>query len=179
MQQEIKIAEDRIGALIGKGGLTKKKVEEETGTVITVESREGITRIEGEDAEGVLRAVGVVNAIGRGFSPDRAFTLLEDEDLILDIMDISGEADGPRQLDRLRGRIIGKDGKSREQIENMTKTSLSVYGKTVAVIGLPEQIKLARTAIDMLIKGVPHESVFSFLEKKKREAKHDMLSYYY
>ncbi|MDD1718605.1 MAG: KH domain-containing protein [Methanoregulaceae archaeon] len=179
MLQDIKIPEDRIGALIGKSGLTKKKVEEATKTRITVESREGVTHVEGEEAEGVLRAVEVISAIGRGFSPERAFTLLEDEDLILDIIDISPEADSPRQFDRMRGRIIGKDGRSREQIEHMTGTSLSVYGKTVAVIGLPDQIKLARTAIDMLIKGVPHESVFSFLEKKKREAKQDMLSYYY
>ena len=179
MQQEIKIAEDRIGALIGKSGLTKKKVEEVTGTRISIESREGIARIDGEEADGVLRALEVINAIGRGFSPERAFTLLEDEDLVLDIIDLSAEADSPRQLDRLRGRIIGKDGRSREQIEHMTDTSLSVYGKTVAIIGLPEQIKLTRTAIDMLVKGVPHESVFSFLEKKKREAKQDMISYYY
>jgi ribosomal RNA assembly protein len=31
----------------------------------------------------------------------------------------------------------------------------------------------------MLIEGLPHESVFSFLDKKNKEAKQNMLEYYY
>jgi ribosomal RNA assembly protein len=179
MRQEIKIAGNRIGALIGKEGSTKKKLEEKSKSHLSIDSKEGLVIIEGEDTLGVLRAVETVNAINRGFSPERSFCLLEDEDLLLDVIDLSGIADTPRQLDRLRGRIIGKDGKSREQIEDMTQVSISVYGKTIALIGLPEQMKVAKAAIDMLIQGVPHEMVFSFLEKKRREAKQDIISYYY
>lgn len=179
MRQEIKVAGNRVGALIGKEGSTKKKLEEKSGTHMSIDSKEGLVIIEGDEALGFLRAVETVNAINRGFSPERAFCLLEDEDLILDVIDLSAIADNPRQLDRLRGRIIGKDGKSREQIEDMAQVSVSVYGKTIALIGLPEQIKVARSAIDMLVQGVPHEMVFSFLEKKKREAKQDIISYYY
>ena len=62
-------------------------------------------------------------------------------------------ADSPKQLDRLRGRIIGKDGRAREQIEDMTDVEISVFGKTVALIGYPEQLKTARAAVDMLIEG--------------------------
>jgi ribosomal RNA assembly protein len=47
------------------------------------------------------------------------------------------------------------------------------------LIGYPEQLKTARAAIDMLIEGVPHENVFAFLDRKKKEAKQDMISYYY
>jgi len=54
-----------------------------------------------------------------------------------------------------------------------------VQGKTVAMTGLPDQHKNARTAIYMLINGVPHEAVFSFLEKKRREEKENILDYYY
>jgi ribosomal RNA assembly protein len=61
----------------------------------------------------------------------------------------------------------------------MTGTRLSVQGKTVAIIGLPDQVKDARAAIEMLLRGVPHESVFTFLDRKRKEAKADMLSYYY
>jgi ribosomal RNA assembly protein len=121
----------------------------------------------------------VVQAISRGFSPERAFVLLDDEDLLLDMIDLSGLTDSPRQLDRLRGRIIGKDGRSREQIEHMTDCEISVSGKTVALIGLPEQIKTARSAVEMLLEGLPHEVVFGFLERKRREAKHDAIDYYY
>lgn len=181
MMQEVKIAGNRIGALIGKGGSTKKELETKTQTTITVDSKEGAVKVEGADENTVqlLRAVEVINAINRGFSPERAFEMLDDEDLLLDVIDLSGLADNPRQLDRLRGRIIGKDGRAREQIEDMTEIEISVFGKTVALIGYPEQLKVARTAIDMLIEGVPHENVFAFLDKKKKEAKQNLISYYY
>jgi len=181
MIQEVKIAGNRVGALIGKGGATKKELETKTGTTVTIDSKEGIVKIEGPDENAVplLRAVETVRAINRGFSPARAFTLLDDEDLLLDMIDLSGLADGPRHLERLRGRIIGRDGRAREQIEDMTDVEISIYGKTVALIGYPEQLKTARAAIDMLIEGVPHESVFAFLDKKKKEAKQNLISYYY
>ncbi|HOV68523.1 MAG TPA: KH domain-containing protein, partial [Methanoregulaceae archaeon] len=113
------------------------------------------------------------------FSPENAFLLIEDEDRVFEQIDLSGIADTPRQLDRLRGRIIGRDGRAREQIEHMTSTHLSVQGKTVAIIGLPEQVKDARTAVEMLIRGVPHEAVFAFLDRKRKEAQADLISYYY
>jgi ribosomal RNA assembly protein len=95
------------------------------------------------------------------------------------MIDLSGMTDNPRQLERLRGRIIGKDGRSREQIEHMTDCEISVFGKTVGLIGLPEQIKIARNAIDMLLQGLPHDVVYGFLERKRREAKGNVIDYYY
>jgi len=161
MMQEVKISGSRIGALIGKGGETKKVLEAKTHTTITIDSKEGLVKVEGSEENTVplLRAVETINAVNRGFSPERAFELLDDEDLLLDMIDLSGLAEGPRQLDRLRGRIIGKDGRAREQIEDMTDVEISVFGKTIGLIGYPEQLKVARTAIDMLIEGVPHENV--------------------
>jgi ribosomal RNA assembly protein len=181
MMQEVKIAGNRVGVLIGKGGTTKKELEAKTKTSISIDSKEGLVKVESseENTVSLLRAVEIINAINRGFSPERAFEMIEDEDLLLDVIDLSGFAEGPRQLDRLRGRIIGKDGRAREQIEDLTEVEISVFGKTIALIGYPEQLKTARAAIDMLIEGVPHENVFAFLDKKKKEAKQDMISYYY
>jgi len=178
-REEVRVSQDRIGVLIGKGGATKRDIEGKTGSRISVDSREGIVAVEGDDAGGVISAVEVVRAIGRGFSPERAFVLLSDEDMILDIIELSPLADTPQQLDRIRGRVIGKDGRSREQIEDMTGTAISVHGKTVSIIGGIEQVKTARTAVEMLLSGVPHETVFSFLDRKRREAKQDLLGTYY
>ena len=113
MMQEIKITANRVGVLIGKGGATKQELEEKTKTTISIDSTEGLVRVEGEDAVGALRAVEVVTAINRGFSPERAFTLLEDEDLLLDVIDLSGMADNPRQLRPDQG----KDHRKRREVE--------------------------------------------------------------
>lgn len=179
MQQESRITRERIGVLIGKKGMTKREIEEKTKTTILIDSEEGLVSIEGEEADGFLRAVEIVKAIARGFSPERAFTLFEDEDLFLEVIELSEVADGPGKLERIRGRIIGRDGKSRSQIEDLTNTEISVYGKTVAIIGMIDQVKVAREAIEMLINGISHESVYAFLDRKKREMKQDMLNYYY
>lgn len=179
MQQETRITKERIGVLIGKKGLTKHEIEAKTKVKILVDSEEGLVTIEGEEAEGFLRAVETIKAIARGFSPERAFLLLDDEDLYLEIIDLSEIAEAPGKMERIRGRIIGKEGRSRSQIEDLTSTEISVYGKTVAIIGEVERIKVAHEAIEMLINGIPHETVYSFLDKKKREAKQDMISYYY
>jgi ribosomal RNA assembly protein len=177
--QEIKITANRIAVIIGKGGKTKKEIEMKTHTGLTIDGEEGTVRIEGEDPLAVLRCAEIIQAVNRGFSPERAYKLLEDEDIMLDIIDLSGVCATTRQMERFRGRIIGKGGRSRAQIENMTGTYLSVQGKTIAIIGLPERVKLARSAVDMLLEGLPHEAVFAFLDKKKKEAKHEMLEYYY
>lgn len=177
--QEIKISGERIGVLIGKGGVTKKEIEQKTGTTIRIDSKEGIVTVQSEQADMVIAAVEVVDAINRGFSPERAFYLLRNDEFILDVIDLGAIIAASHQLERVRGRIIGRAGKSREQIEDMTGTALSIYGKTIAIIGPFEQVKTTRTAIEMLINGVPHEAVFAFLDKKKREAKRDMVKYYF
>ena len=176
--EEMKVSAARIGVLIGKSGSTKREIEEKTGIALRIDSEEGTVTMEGEDPVAVMTAKNVVQAINRGFSPERAFRLLDDEDMTLDIIDLSDLSGTTRQLERLRGRIIGKAGTSRSQIEDMTGTEISVQGKTVAIIGLPDQVETTRKAVEMLIQGVPHENVYAFLDRKKKEAKQAMLEYY-
>ncbi len=110
MIQELKVATSRVGVLIGKGGATKKELELKTHTAISIDSKEGLVKVEGaeENAIPLLRAVEIINAINAGFSPERAFEMIEDEDLLLDIIDLSRAADNPKQLDRLRAGSSGK-----------------------------------------------------------------------
>lgn len=176
--QKTRVSASRIGVLIGKNGSTKRQIEDELGISLQIDSDEGTVKIEGEDPIAVLTALNVIQAINRGFSPERAFRLLEDEDMMLSIIDLTDLAGTDRHLERLRGRIIGKSGTSRAQIENMTGTEISVHGKTVAIIGLPAQNEIARKAVEMLVQGVPHENVYAFLDRKKKEARRAMLEYY-
>lgn len=164
----IKIPHDRIGALIGPKGSIKQLIEELSTATLDIDSESGTVRIvSSDDPVRGIRAVEVIQAIGRGFSPERAIRLFDDDLLIFEQIDIP--ANTPKTLKRIRGRIIGKSGKTRELIENMTHTSVSVYGKTASIIGYPEQAHVAKTAIGMLIDGMPHSSVYGFIEKKRRE----------
>jgi ribosomal RNA assembly protein len=55
---------------------------------------------------------------------------------------------------------------------------ISVYGKTVSILGYPEQNRIVQAAIEMLMEGVNHGTVYSFLEKKHREMMQSQLDYY-
>lgn len=167
---QIKIPEERIGVLVGPGGSMKSLIEEKTKTALGIDSESGMVTVESsEDPLSAMRVTDLVRAIGRGFSPERALPILDDEMLMLDVLDISKMVGTKSDMARIKGRIIGKDGRTREIMERLTGAKISVYGKTVALLGYPEQVRTARAAIDMLLEGAPHGNVYGFLEKKHQE----------
>ena len=167
---DIRIPEERVGVLVGPGGSMKHLIEEKTKTAMDIDSETGTVSVtSSEDPLMAMRVVDLVKAIGRGFSPERALVLLDDEMLMLDVLDLSKMVGTRSDMARIKGRIIGKDGRSREIMERLSGAKVSVYGKTVSLLGSPEQIRIARTAIEMLLDGAPHGNVYSFLEKKHQE----------
>ena len=168
-----RLPKERIGVAIGPHGKIKREIEQRTGTKLVLNSETGEVVIESvrDDPLGALRARDILNAIARGFSSERAFHLFDEDKYIevIDITDFTGRSD--KALIRFKGRIIGEAGKTRRIIEETTGVDMSVYGKTVALIGDPEQLAVAREAIRMLLEGAPHSAVYGFLERKRREAK--------
>jgi ribosomal RNA assembly protein len=171
---QLKIPAERIGVLIGPGGHVKQRIEESTGTVIEIDSKTGDIKIslkEGADPSMLLKARDMVLAIGRGFSPERAFRLLGD-DIFLEIIDLrSIVGRSQSELRRIKGRLIGKKGKAWKIIEETTGALLSVYGHTVSIIGDFEAHRIVRQAISMLLQGYSHGAVFRFLYQRRREIK--------
>jgi ribosomal RNA assembly protein len=166
-QLEIKIPEERIGVLVGPGGSIKNLIEERTKTKMEIDSDSGtVSIISSDDPLLALRALDLIKAIGRGFSPERALPLLDDDMLMIEIIDLSKLVGTKRDMARMKGRIIGKDGRTREIMEQLSGAKISIYGKTVAILGYADQIRISRAAIEMLLDGAPHGNVYSFLEKK-------------
>lgn len=168
----LRLPKDRVAVAIGPEGSVKREIEERTGAKLSIDSETGETKIEsGDDPLGALRASEMLKAIARGFSPERAFRLFDDDQFvdIVDIRDYAGDSE--KALKRLKGRVIGEGGRSREAIERETGTCVSVYGKTVTVIGTAEQLSVVREALDMLLKGAEHTTVYRFLGRKRKEAK--------
>ena len=124
----------------------------------------------------LFRAKDTVTAIGRGFSPEHAFRLLRNEDDIFDFIDfrvVFGRSDS--DIKRVKGRIIGANGKTRRLIEELTDASVVVYGHTVGFIGTFEQVDVARNAVQMLINGSQHHTVYRYLQRKRSEFKKQRL----
>jgi len=166
MQEEIKIPRERIAILIGEKGVTKRKIEKLTKSRLDVSSKEGDVFIEGEDSLMVIIASHIVKAIGRGFNPNIAMGLARDDTImeIVNMQDYTGSS--KKSEERLRSRIIGTGGKARKTLEIMTDTQISIYGKTVAIIGKPESVFLARRAVEIILNGAPHSHAYMWVRKQ-------------
>jgi len=169
----VRIPNDRVGVLVGPDGKVKQKIEEKLLVELQVESESGGITIflseKAEDPSLLFKAKDIVTAVGRGFSPDYAFRLIRNEDDIFDLIDlrtIFGRSES--DIRRVKGRIIGANGKTRKLIEELTEASLVVYGHTIGFIGTFEQVDVARNAVNMLIQGSQHQSVYKYLQRKRR-----------
>jgi ribosomal RNA assembly protein len=177
--QHVKVPDDRIGVLIGRGGETMREIEDRAEVRLDIDSESGNVRIEkvGDPVKG-LKGPDIVRAIGRGFAPQDALRLLDNEMMMLDIIDIDAAARNKNDLRRQKGRLIGEDGRTRELMEELTGASVRVYGSTLAAIGGPRQVETVREATEMLLDGAPHGAVYSFLEGKRNELKHRGMEYH-
>jgi ribosomal RNA assembly protein len=172
----VKVPKDRIGALIGPEGRVKERLEKQLGIEMVVDSDSGDVTLtlspNMEDPSMLFRAKEVITAIGRGFAPERAFRLVQDENALLQVIDLR-ELFGrsPSDIERIKGRVIGQEGKTRRIIEELTDADVSVYGHTVSIIAGAEEMDIAREAIRMLLEGRQHSTVYRFLHAKRRELK--------
>lgn len=172
----VKIPRDRIGALIGPNGCVKENIEKRLSVMLQIDSETGNITITlnptAQDPSLLFRSKEVITAIGRGFSPERAFILLKDDEAtlkVIDLREVVGRS--PSDIKRLKGRVIGKEGKTRRVIEELTDASVSVYGHTISIMGNMDQAEAAGEAIRMLMRGSQHSTVYRFLHKKRRKLK--------
>lgn len=177
--QHVKIPQDRIGVLIGEGGETLRRIEERAEVRLNVDSENGSVSVEtvGDPVLG-LKGPDIVRAIGRGFTPEEALRLLDTDMMMFDIIDIELYSRNKNDLQRHKGRLIGEGGRTRELLEELTGASVVIYGTTLSTIGDPEQIETVRKAVEMLLDGAPHGTVYSYLEEQKREREQGGLGYH-
>ena len=88
----LKIPMQRIGVLIGQNGENKEKIEKISKVKIIIDSKLGEITIDDHNAEDPIKTIKIENiilAIGRGFSPEKAFLLWDDnyEFYIFDLRD--------------------------------------------------------------------------------------------
>ena len=178
-EQIIRIPLERVGVLVGKEGITKDEIERRCGVSLEIDGKSGEARVsyrsEALIEANPFKALDIIQAIARGFSPQRAFTLLEEDKIltIIDLREYSGKSENA--LSRIKSRIIGTDGKARRIVEELSGTEISIYGHSVAIIGEPEESKVARDAVDKLSKGGTHKSTYEMLQKYRTKQKLDRL----
>jgi len=97
--------------------------------------------------------------------------LLQDDTYlgIIDIKQVTGKQ-SKSSMWRIRSRLIGTAGRARSRLEELSGCSVSVYGSTVALIGKEPELDRATQAVELLLRGSEHSTVFHLLVRLRNEA---------
>ena len=115
-----------------------------------------------------MKVVSVIKAVGYGVPSEEALKLVG-EDYILEVIDLKESLGSKESLIRVKGRIIGEDGKTKRIIQEYTGVRIHVGDHFVVMLGTYEQLPIARKAIELLIKGREHSTVYKYLNKAEEE----------
>lgn len=138
----------------------RKRLEESLG--VKVENKGKEVLITG-GAEEEFAAMKVIEALDFGF-PFSTAMMIKEEDFMFEIVNIKNHTKR-KDLERVRARIIGREGKVLRTLTSLTKCFFELKDNQVGIIGDPEYIKNAEEAIVLIIKGSKHANVYSYLEK--------------
>ncbi len=168
----IRIPQDRIAVLVGKSGETKAEIEKLSLLSLTIDSSSGDVTIDDSkatDPEMSLKTRDVIRAIGRGFSPQRAFRLFETGTYleVIDLKDFTGK--NSKRTKTVKARLIGTGGKTRRLIEELSESYVSIYGNTASLIGDYVQNQISRESVMMILRGNQHSTVYKYLERSRKD----------
>jgi len=137
-----------------------KMLEEKSKTKVSIDKE---ILVEGEDVDAVMRAAAVIKAFGRGFDFRTTMLLLEEGWTFetIDIRVFAGKSKS--RCTSLKARVIGTGGTVKNKIQKYTNTKISIFGRTISIIGKWEDVEKARNAIEMLLSGSKHNTVYKFL----------------
>lgn len=144
--------------------ILKNKTILEKKLNVKLRKQEQILYIDGK-AEDTFLALQVVDAIDLGFTVPQSLLLTEDDFVFekINIKDFSRRKD----LSQVRGRVIGKNRKSLDTIEDLTNCIVAVHMNNVGIIGRIEDIEKAIYAVKKIISGSKHSSVYAYLEEQR------------
>jgi len=109
----------------------------------------------------------VMQAFARGFEFNIACKLLSDE-FFFESIDMKEAFKKEDQIKRIKARIIGKEGKTKNYIQTVSGVELVIYGNTISIIGKVNEIRIAAAAINILLEGGTHNKAYLVMEKTRR-----------
>jgi ribosomal RNA assembly protein len=147
----------------------KKKLEEKLGVKIINRGKEFF--IEGK-AEDEYLTEKILEALNFGF-PFLVALLIKEENYEFEILNIK-DYTNRKDFKIIRGRLIGKQGKSFKTISSLTNCYFELKDNRIGIIGRAELIKNAQDAIIGIIQGSKHSNIYKKLEKNKSKPIEDL-----
>ena len=141
-------------------------LQKKLGIKVEIDERTTAIKISpGEsDPYTAFKAINAFKALAYGFSMGDAMKLLSD-DYALHVIELKDYASGAEDARRLKGRVIGEKGKTKKIIQEYTGVNLVITDNAIAILGLSDQVEIARKAVEMLLEGRQHKTVYEYLDK--------------
>jgi KH domain-containing protein len=138
----------------------RAQLEKKMDVVIKVEGKK--VTVEGNPLD-EYEAKLVLEAMEFGYSTKKALMLLDEGHIFrkLPLKNFTRRKD----MFVVRGRLIGKEGKTKHALENISGCEIIVRDDAVGLLGSAESIEEATTAITNLIRGSKQANVYRFLER--------------
>lgn len=117
-----------------------------------------------QDCAFLERSACFIRAVIDGFKVEDALAIMKYRDIFTESFEL-GEIRKLRSahMSRAVGRVIGRDGRTKESIENFSKCKFVLNDQRVVVLGCPDNIKIAKDAIGRLVQGSEPASIFNRL----------------
>lgn len=142
----------------------KDLIEEELN--VKIEREGNILKIMAskDQIEDILKGEEILRALKWGFPPQTALKLRKSnfDFQTVDLKRFRGD------LNRIKSRVIGRNGKTKKKIQGVTNTSIIISKRHVVVLGGYEGLKMAIQAIKMIASGRRQQDVYQWLHREKR-----------
>jgi ribosomal RNA assembly protein len=152
----IKIISEKLPRILK----ARKRLEKELKVKITNRGKE--VYINGTP-EREFVAEKVIEAIDFGFIVPVAL-LIKEENFLFEIVNIK-KFTRSKNMEIVRGRMIGKEGKTKKTLCQLTDCFFEINNNDVGIIGPAENMKCAEEAVIALSRGAKQSNVYAFLEK--------------
>ncbi len=153
---------DELSNIIGKKGKKIKRIKKELGIEVKINENLEIEKKKCKLNDFELQ--NIFDALAMGFDVDTALKLRNFNYDFCKI-DLKGLRESRRRV--IKGRILGKEGKIKEVIEDNTDCKVKIFKNKIGVIGETENVEVAKRAIEMLIRGKSFHAVKRWLEREK------------
>ena len=161
------VPKHRLGSLIGPRGAFRRKIEKESGAKLEIfkDGRVNVVRTSETDPVLAMKAEDTVRAIAIGFKPKQAILAMK-PGYELKVIELKDEVRGVKGLLRQRARVIGKMGKAKKRVADLTGTHIAVDGNNVGLLGPSLGVEEAAEAVLGLVHGSPHGHVYKRIKER-------------
>lgn len=142
----------------------QRTLEQQLRVKMTIAGRK--VTVEGNALDEYI-ALSILEALAFGFTLKQALSLKDEETLFrkIHIRDFTRR----KNLKDVRSRLIGREGKTRRTIEEISNCEVIIGESEVGIIGSAESIDAATQAAINIIKGSKQANAYKYLERMNAE----------